>query len=1013
MTPIVIVRDTAPNTSGMTKGGAALLRLVCALERAKRRPEKWTMDMSPKAEKGPSSRKDTDSNLQIEGAIRRWRRDRASYPGWLIAPAGDRQTLWLGTREWVEPLLKGTVSWSATDRVVALSELNWRLEVALVPLFAEWREEMDTAAARFAGEWRAAGGEPPEEGRLKTGVRSASSTEEAWVRVMLALIREARETHDATRWDDYMEKLEGVIDRHSRLVDRYRYERVLWALAQIDRRQARALLAEWQPAPGALGASLWRAGLLAEVGQRKEARKILRAMLEETRRATRRGDGRSVELLSIEGWCTYLLFAVELSLDLGNYETLREEFVGRWRELRAMECDPWGVHEYFSRVLERKPPAQPRNVRSWSAFDPGRRHVVRSLGSGGIGRWLPAFAYLRWLEEVGVPVRSGGLMAAPEGLVAACRWVAPFFSFRSVSVLVRAGAAKELQEREFIDRPRVGEMELADVAKLNALMSEAVERETEVLARQDRPWTDASILEAAVEVRSRLTVRLAQSDLERAFQGALALYAEWRSVSLHGLERVVTLWFERLYVAADDAVLERWFPVLLDAPLPEDGEGGSSGHLRDPLGGFPLDRLRGEETMTEETLNAIQSAVTRLLVRGQVEKTSGKRKEVLWRLAGVRQCGLLTETQETQFAALLWEGATAGALPYREGLWVWDYASRPFAGRDDLLRRIKDDILGRLPVGRTAGQGTVTSMVMGRGDAWLGEAGAATKEIVEIPHERRGFLEWSAEECGLLWRGLRAWWEKRRAEMLFEDKAPLFGAGDRLRDQAVDLEVFLVRLKVAATDPSDASAWMEVRTFLKETREQRVELSGALPYLLIGCPRERGNVVARLAEDLRCDDARRAMAAARGVRHWIYLAEAGRVGNVPGAVVDALVDRVAFRLLEGAEGCIRTLAAVLVEKGGALSTVAVQRLTGSLNAWKKVVAPVVDDLGPEGIPQDERPDLRASVGVLGNALNVWWAGNRAGSAVPKAITELLVDYEADPLPEVRRAVSQGRWRYWG
>ena len=1012
VTPLVIARDGAPNTSGMTKGGAALLRFVCALEREKRRPEKWTIDMSPEATNGPSSHKGSDLNTQLEIAIRRWRRDRGSYPRWLIAPAGDRQRLWLMTRERVEPVLKGTVSWLATDRVVALSELNWRLEVALVPLFSEWRKEMEAAASRFAEEGRAARNEPPAKERLRTGARSAWSAEEAWVRVMLALVREARETHDATRWGDYMERLEGDIDRHSRLVDRYRYERVLWALAQIDRRQARRLLAEWQPAPGALRASLWRAGLLAEVGQQKEARTILRAVLEEARRATRRGDGRRVELLSIEGWCTYLLFAVELSLDLRNYETRREEFVGRWRELRAMECDPWGVHEYFSRVLERKPPTQPRNVRSWSAFDPGRRHVVRSLGSGGIGPWLPAFAYLRWLDEVGVPVRSGGLLAAPEGLVAACRWVAPFFSFRSVSVLVRAGAAKELQEREFIDRPRVAEMEFEAVAKLNALMSGAVERETDVLARQDRPWTDANILKAAVEVRSRLTVRLAQSDLERAFQGALALYAEWRTVSLQGLERVVTLWFERLYVAADDSALARWFPALLDAPLPEDGEQGSFGHLRDPLGGFPLDRLRRDEAMTEETLNAIQGAVTRLLARGQVE-TIGKRKKVLWRLAGARQCGLLTETQERHFAAFLWEGAAEGALPYREGLWAWDYASRPSAGRDDLQRRIKDDILGRLPVGRTTAQGTVTSMVMGRRDAWLGEVGAATKGIVEIPHERRGFLEWDAEERGLLWKGLRAWWENRRTEMLFDDEAPLLGMGDRIRDQAADLEMCLVRLKVAATDPSDASAWMEVTRFLEEAREQGVELSGALPYLLIGCPRERGKVAARLAEDLRCGDARRAVAAARGVRHWIYLAEAGKVGKVPGAVVDALVDRVAFRLLEGAQGCIRTLAAVLVERGSVLSTVAVRRLIGSLNAWKKVVAPVVDDLGPEGIPQDERPDLRASVGVLGNALNVWWAKNRMGRAVPKSITRLLAAYEADPLPEVRRAVSKGRWRYWG
>lgn len=1011
VTPIVIVPDVAPNTSGMTKSGAALLHFVRALERKKRRPEKWTIDTRSTAVNGPSSRKDTDLNTKIEGAIRRWRRDRDSYPGWLIAPAGDRQALWLGTREWVEPLLEGTASWSVTDRIIALSELNWRLEVALVPLFSEWREKMDAAASRFAEEGLSSRDERPAKERLKTGARSAWSAEEAWVRVMLALVREARETHDATRWDDYMGSLKGVIDRHSRLVDRYRYERVLWALAQIDRRQARTLLAEWEPAPGALRASLWRAGLLAEVGQPKEARATLRAVLEETRRATWRADGRSVELLSVEGWCTYLLFAVELSLDFGNYEALREEFVGRWRELRAVECDPWGVEEYFSRVMERKPPTQPRNVRSWSAFDPGRRHVVRSLDGGGIGPWLPAFAYLRWLEEVGAPARSGGLSAAPSGLVAACRWVAPFFSFRSISVLVRAGAAKELREREFIDRPRVAEMELEAVAKLKAVMSTAVDREAEILAREARPWIEASVLEAAVEVLSRTTVRLEQSDLKSAVQTPLALYRNWRSVSIPGLAGGVRSWFERIYEAADGAVLAGLLPVLLDAPLWEGGDDGGAGFWRDPLGGFPLYRIGDRGVMEKERLEAIQGAATRLLLRGEGE-TGRRRENVVWRLSVPFRMGLLTGAQRRRFAALLWAEVEDGTLPQWKGLWVWDYAALPSMGRGDLPERIKADLLRRFPAGEVKAEGAVTSMVIRNRDDRPWEAGAATKGVVEMPYEPKGIVEWTAEERNRLWSGLRAWWEEHRMKMVIEERVPLFGEGDRTRDQAADLERCLVRLKIATMASGDATAWVEVIDFVEETRKQGVELGGALPYLLIGRPREKQSVAERLTEDLRCENARRAMAAARGVRHWIYLAEAGRIPKAPSAVVEALVDRVAFRLLAGAEDCIRTLAAVLVENGNVVSSGAVQRLVNSLNAWRKAVELVGPGHEPEGVPQADRPDLRASLGVLVNALKAWWAKNRVGRKPPEAVQRLLADYQADPLPEVRWAVSEDRWRYW-
>ena len=1023
VTPIFLSDVSGANALGQTPTGAALLSFARSLSKTTpakttypkttHQVDRWSIEVGGDALDGPSFSKDGENrDAKIKRAVQRWRQERESYPGWLIAPEGERHRLWQTTRHWVEPVLEASEGWSATAAVEAISELNWRFEVAMVPLFSAWRGKIEKAVntlTEMAGLRR---GDSLSTNESENGGAFTPSGEMARVRLLLALARDAREDYDETRWSECMERLAGSVEQFPDLVDRYHYEKVLWKLAGIDRGGALEVLEEWEPARDALRARLWRAGLLAEVGELAVTRASLVDVLLRIRETARGDGGRSVAVRSLEGWCTYLLFAVEVSLEPGKHQSLMEKYEGLWRELREVDCDPWTVNDYFTSVLDREPPEMPQSVRSRRDFDPGRRHIVRSLGRGGIGPWLPAFACVRWFEEVGIPVRGRRLARlGRKPLVAACRWVAPFYSFRGISVLVRAGAAKELREEGFMDRPRVAEMDEEVATQLNEIMLAAAEREVETLSRDVRPWSDAGVLEAVVEVLSRVTLRLDSANLDRAFRRALALYGELRSLSVHGLGRAVASWLERLYDAADDAALGRWFPALLKAPLREGGDEGSFDFWFDPLVGFPLYQIEGRGAVSEETLSKIRHGATHLLDRGQVE-TGAQRKDVVWRLSAPFRIGLLTDAQRKQFAALLWARVEDGRLPRWEGLWVWDYAALPSMGRGDLRERIKSDLLRRLPSGEVKAEGAVTSMVIRNRVERPWEAGAATKGVVEMSYEPKGLLEWTAEERDRLWNGLRAWWKKRRAEMVVEKSVPLFGEGDRTRDQAADLERCLVRLKIATMDSDDATAWAEVEAFVEETRKQGVELGGALPYLLVGRPGERRRVAKCLTEDLGCEDARRAMAAARGVRHWIYLAEAGTVVRIPHAVIEALVDRVAFRLLPGAQECIRNLAAVLVEKGSVLSTAAVERLVSSLDAWKRAVAPVVDDSEPTGIPQDERPDLRASVGVLANALTVWWATNRVGRKPPDAVQQLLRDYQADPLPEVRRAVSEGRWRYW-
>ena len=1019
VTPIDLSALTGTCPSGNADHEALLLEFARRLWDGRRRADRWPIDETqndppslPRRGDGDGAQNSTANanseagrDARLLGALQRWQEERRAYPGWVVAPAAERQKVWRATSRWVATVLQDSAAWPAADRVVLVSEMNWRLEVAMAPLFPEWAEGVEESVTALAERVLAETGRGVATENEEIAARSAWSVSEGWVRLVLALARTARETHNETAWTKHKAVLDSVIQRFPMLIDLHHYETALWHLAQVDRAAAQHAAAEWVPTHRSPRGMLWKAGVLAEIGQAKDARNLLREALREIRLATGAGGGRNVELLSMEGWCTYLLFFVEVSVDLLRLESVREEFDARWRELRELDCDPWRVHDYFVRELGREAPEQAPDVQDQPAFDPGQRRVNRRLGRGGIGPWLPAFACLRWFEDVGLPMRLRGFNTEKH-LVRACEWVAPFFSFRSIWVLLRAGAIGGLAKEQFVSRPQVAEMDAEVVERLSALMLVAIERENAVVRAEPNPWMDTGILESLVEVLSRVALRLDDDGLRKAFGVAMGLYREWRGEWAHGLGRAVARWFERLYEAADDAVLEEWLPVVLDSPLPHVGQEEDRELWRDPLDGFPIGVFGRPEFGTAETRDAIRISVERLLRRG-TEETGRRRQDVVGRLVNMWRVSVLSEGESRKLGALVWAACPEGTLPKWNGLVVGDYAELPAPEGVEVVHAIKRELLGGAAAAAAQTERGTASVVIGvKSDGFL-EAGQATRAIVDIPDEPSGSVEWSAEEAGRLWTALREWWRKTLPRIRFEIARELpFGQADTVRANAVELERFLVRVKVAGTDANEGKDWTEVDDLVAEAREVGVEVGGALPYLLVHRPGQRERIETDIVRDLTERDGRRAAAAARAVRHWVYLVAAGRVDGSVATVVNALADRIAFRRLKGARSCIRELAVLLVEKGDFVSGESVDRLVAGLDGWEEAVERQMDDSDVGGIRPEERPDLREAVGGLVSALNSWWRERRADRPPPTAVARLTKTYGLDPLPEVRRAVRE-------
>ena len=412
----------------------------------------------------------------VTKVIERWRFERDRYPGWLIPTNEMRSSLWRETREWITRLITFAENWPAADRLLLYREINWRLEVSMIPLFSDWITPFESAVTDLFLSLNDGMPTRPSFNALSSINTSDTEVAEAWLEVAFALLREAREDYNSERWNAFHEKIGQVVGNYPQFSDRNYYEQALWRIWNIERSQAKDVLAKWSPSPRSPLAVMWKAGLLAELDDLSEARSLLRTALREIRKSLHNSHGRNIDLLSLEGWCTYLLFAITLPLERSEGWQLQEVFSERWQELEAWDCNPWSLKQYFDTVLSKTPPIPNKPKQVVRGFDPGRRAITHRFGSN-MGPWLPAFACIRLYEQVGIPLHLPTFNLSGSALRNACKWVAPFTGFWSPALLIRAGKRDDLTKHDFMNRVQVAAMKPGLARSLNQWAMQALKRE--------------------------------------------------------------------------------------------------------------------------------------------------------------------------------------------------------------------------------------------------------------------------------------------------------------------------------------------------------------------------------------------------------------------------------------------------------------------------------------------------------------------------------------------------------
>lgn len=302
-----------------------------------------------------------------------WAKDRAAYPGWIIAPQSAAQRLAYSlTTTRAEPE-------ESIDHLKLAVEQVWRHRTAGTWIYTQTIEDADQHYEA------AASSIPPAD----------------IVHLCVAATSQWRLFQKWDLWSKWMERLEAISSTDARLW--HAYESGLKAQLDWD---DEAVLAAAEALR--VDAPIWmmrRAGLLSTLFRYREAAQLYEAALRSIRIKLRAAP-KSPWLISLEGWAVlfYRVTYNALNDDLASSPG-EEHDETRLRHVAA-KADPWDNISHFDKLAAERIARNQADTQEWRlSFRPGRFSPggVKRLGGD---RECPFYGLLDLMERTGAPERS-------------------------------------------------------------------------------------------------------------------------------------------------------------------------------------------------------------------------------------------------------------------------------------------------------------------------------------------------------------------------------------------------------------------------------------------------------------------------------------------------------------------------------------------------------------------------------------------------------------------------------
>jgi len=320
------------------------------------------------------------SELSAEELIELLKDIHTSYPGWVIAPKKNRDTL-----SYVIYLVRNKIFSKKIDESISLQlfyEYDWLHKKAAMPLLPYEAQKLEVTL---------------KENKAKANTKEYKNME-------LSLLRFYRESN----WNDKWKELSTEIKKEElsrEQANEYMYELCMYAMFQFDHVELKSLLLSWKISKNDLQWCLKQSYILAEIGELDKSEFIAKEALETARQQLiKKTPNDKCYLQSLESCLVSLInYIRHAQLTFGteekvNYEKVLKRDNGNgffWKFDTENESYEMLLSESYmpKKVVSKRP-----------GFDIGIEINTTSFGSDN-GEVNTAFSFLRFREETGHPFR--------------------------------------------------------------------------------------------------------------------------------------------------------------------------------------------------------------------------------------------------------------------------------------------------------------------------------------------------------------------------------------------------------------------------------------------------------------------------------------------------------------------------------------------------------------------------------------------------------------------------------
>lgn len=746
---------------------------------------------------------------EIQKITEEWQRQRHGYPGWLILPHGNRETLWVYTDAWVN-YLPDTETPPGLDIQYAF-ELIWRLERCLLPIFDNIAEFCEKTLAKY---WPFQKEDPPTNYQFHPGDSKFqdlpwNDLRQAWMAIAVAMLRFYREEGHLEKWKESEIQLKTLSDHLSAEQREFlNYEGFLFSLFTLDLPKAKQRLENWRANEAQPYGMAKRAAALAEIGLLSEAETIVRDALESVRKKMNQKVGTTdLTLVSLESYAMllgqYIQDAAALKKgERGTLQDKRMQFNDRWNELKGFKCDPWNEIKLFELTLN-NPPVERKLVTEKREFDIGRVTRSRHFSSTDQER-LSAYAFLRFCEEVGLPYRVGSYTMAKKTALSSLQRISRFSSFWAIATLARVGDAKavdSLFSRESVYRFTVNEADQLIQNYLDVLNK----------CRDDIQAVDAfrydsygvRLAQLLPEVISRLCCKCSSENKRHVLEFVTEIYASLDKTNYRNVKNLLN----RLISSMSEVEQYSLIPNLLKIPFPEDSNPLVREETLNPFLLLKLDQIPEYAPALE-----IQPELVDQLLQQAALDNPNRRRWAISSLVTLHTLQLLDDSQRKDLAKAIWRVTDQYGLPDGTDFYKFAFLRFPCPENVDPSQLFKSYVKSTpFPIQQNE---------PGQGVRMTGGNIPIVREIIGA--NNNGESIWTTEDAAEILQRLLEWWDADKDMLKKKEKetAGLSSIPEEFRARFSNMLELLAEVvgPQLSTDSSDEIK-ASLGRILKEVRE--------------------------------------------------------------------------------------------------------------------------------------------------------------------------------------------------